>query len=567
MPSYNYNDSRSNDVSSRRDTNGSSWSGGYGNYSNTGSGWGGGTTTSTNGGTTNNGWGGAGGGFKTGPTTSYTLGGNTSSYTPSSSHYSSSNGATNGTYNNPTSSNYSSSNVGSGLSQIDFTQTNLVPFEKDFYIEHPDVTNRPESEANAWRASKQISVVGAGVPKPCMTFEEASMPEYILSEVMKQGFDRPTPIQSQGWPMALKGRNMVGISATGSGKTLAFLLPAMIHINAQQYLKPGDGPIVLVLAPTRELAVQIKEECDKFGASSDIKNTVVYGGVPKSKQIASLRSGVEIVIATPGRLIDHLEAGNTNLKRVTYLVLDEADRMLDMGFEPQLRKICSQIRPDRQVLMWSATWPREVQNLAEDYLKEYYQVTVGSLDLAGNKDVKQDIVVCTDMDKYNNLLRYLRENLTDKDRVLVFVETKKGCDMLTRSLRMDSFQARAMHGDKGQDERDWVLKEFKERKSTLLVATDVAARGLDVDDIRMVVNFDFPNDMESYIHRIGRTGRAGKKGTAVSFFVAEKNGRMAKELIEILSRTNQNIPSELYSCSGPPKGGGRGGRFGGSRRF
>lgn len=332
-----------------------------------------------------------------------------------------------------------------------------------------------------------------------------------------------------------------------------------------QYLKPGEGPIVLIMAPTRELAVQIKEECDKFGGSSDIKNTVVYGGVPKSRQVRDLRSGVEIVIATPGRLIDHLEQGNTNLKRVTYLVLDEADRMLDMGFEPQLRKICSQIRPDRQVLMWSATWPKEVQQLASDYLKEFYQVTVGSLDLAGNKDVTQLAEVTTDQDKYRNLIRYLRENLTNKDRVLVFVETKKGCDMLTRSLRMDGFQARAMHGDKSQEERDWVLKEFKSRQSTLLVATDVAARGLDVDDIRMVVNFDFPNDMETYIHRIGRTGRAGKKGTAVSFFVAQKNARLAKELIEILERTQQNIPSELHALSSF-SGAGRGGGGGRGRR-
>lgn len=324
---------------------------------------------------------------------------------------------------------------------------------------------------------------------------------------------------------------------------------------------------MLVLSPTRELAVQIKEECDKFGASSEIKNTVVYGGVPKGKQVGMLRSGVEIVIATPGRLIDHLEQGNTNLKRVTYLVMDEADRMLDMGFEQQLRKIVSQIRPDRQVLMWSATWPPAVQNLARDYLEDYYQVTVGSLDLAGNKDVTQIIDVCSDQDKYGNLMRYLRENLTDKDRVLVFVETKKGCDMLTRSLRSDGFQARAMHGDKSQDERDWALREFKSRQSTLLCATDVAARGLDVDDIRMVVNFDMPNDMENYIHRIGRTGRAGKKGTAVSFFVADKNGRQARQLVEILERTTQNIPNELQALSSFSGGRGGGGRGRGGRRY
>lgn len=228
----------------------------------------------------------------------------------------------------------------------------------------------------------------------------------------------------------------------------------------------------------------------------------------------------------------------------------------------QLRKIASQIRPDRQVLMWSATWPREVQNLARDYLHDYYQVTVGSLDLAGNKDVTQLIDVCTDQDKYRNLLRYLRENLSDKDRVLVFVETKKGCDMLTRSLRMDKLQARAMHGDKSQEERDWVLREFKSCQSTLLVATDVAARGLDVDDIKMVVNFDMPNDMESYIHRIGRTGRAGKKGFAVSFFVQMKNGRMARDLVEILNRTQQVVPPELQQAAymSNSSGGGRGGR-------
>jgi ATP-dependent RNA helicase DDX5/DBP2 len=242
-------------------------------------------------------------------------------------------------------------------------------------------------------------------------------------------------------------------------------------------------------------------------------------------------------------------------KRVSHFV------SVFQGFEPQLRKIVSQIRPDRQVLMWSATWPKEIQALAHDYLDDFYQVTVGSLDLTANKDVTQIIEVCTDQDKYRSLLKHLRENLSPKDRVLVFVETKKGCDMLTRSLRMDSFQARAMHGDKSQEERDWVLREFKSCASSLLVATDVAARGLDVDDIRMVVNFDMPTNLEDWVHRVGRTGRAGKKGTAISFFVAEKNGRMAKDLIEILNRTNQHIPPELSALaafSGGRGGGGRG---------
>ena len=202
-------------------------------------------------------------------------------------------------------------------------------------------------------------------------------------------------------------RNGLLDTSVHKSKRILLLTSLFSFSSPQQYLKPGEGPIVLVLAPTRELAVQIKEECDKFGASSDIKNTVVYGGVPKSRQVRDLQSGVEIVIATPGRLIDHLEQGNTNLKRVTYLVLDEADRMLDMGFEPQLRKIVGQIRSDRQVLMWSATWPKEVEALARDYLHDYYQVTVGSLDLSGNKNITQIIEVCTDQDKYRNLLRHL----------------------------------------------------------------------------------------------------------------------------------------------------------------
>lgn len=222
--------------------------------------------------------------------------------------------------------------------------------------------------------------------------------------------------------------------------------------------------------------------------------------------------------------------------------------------------------------MWSATWPKEVQALANDYLGSYYRVTVGSLDLSGNKNILQVIEVCTDQEKYRNLLRHLRESWSPKDRCLVFVETKKGCDMLTRSLRADGFQARAMHGDKSQEERDWTLKEFKSMQSTLLVATDVAARGLDVDDIRLVVNFDFPKEMESYVHRIGRTGRAGKKGLAVSFFVAEKNNRLARELIDILNRTEQTVPPELQAMAsfssrgGGGGGGGRGrGGFGGRR--
>jgi len=309
-------------------------------------------------------------------------------------------------------------------------------------------------------------------------------------------------------------------------------------------LEHGDGPIVLVLAPTRELAIQIKEECDKFGKSSSIKNTCVYGGVPKYSQVQDLRKGVEIVIATPGRLIDLLSTGATNLRRVTYLVLDEADRMLDMGFEDQIRSIISQIRPDRQTLMWSATWPREVQALARDYLKNYYQVTVGSLDLTANKNITQITEIVEDKDKFDKFSKFLRKNNTG-GRILAFVETKRGADMLVRYLRQDGWRAQAIHGDKLQTERDRVLAEFRDGTCTLLVATDVAARGLDVKDVCYVVNYDFPKNMEDYIHRIGRCGRAGAKGISVSF-INSSSIKLSKELVRVLEDGRQQIPRELY---------------------
>jgi ATP-dependent RNA helicase DDX5/DBP2 len=302
--------------------------------------------------------------------------------------------------------------------------------------------------------------------------------------------------------------------------------------------------------------MQIKQECDKFGASSEIKNTVIYGGVPKHTQVRDLRNGVEIVIATPGRLIDHLESGVTNLQRVTYLVLDEADRMLDMGFEPQIRKIVSQIRPDRQTLMWSATWPKEVVALSRDFQNDAYQVTVGSLDLRANVMIKQIVEVVSDYDKYNKLLNHLK-NFNDGSRVLIFVETKKGCDQLTRSLAGQRYPVRCIHGDKTQEERDRTLAEFKEGRFPMLCATDVAARGLDVKDIRLVINFDMPNNAEDYVHRIGRTGRAGATGVAVSFFT-EKASKMAGELTVILREAGQVVPPELENMV--RGGGGFGGR-------
>eukprot|EP00191_Tetraselmis_sp_GSL018_P000959 CAMPEP_0177609298 /NCGR_PEP_ID=MMETSP0419_2-20121207/18998_1 /TAXON_ID=582737 /ORGANISM="Tetraselmis sp., Strain GSL018" /LENGTH=518 /DNA_ID=CAMNT_0019104181 /DNA_START=121 /DNA_END=1677 /DNA_ORIENTATION=+ len=433
---------------------------------------------------------------------------------------------------------------------------NLPKFEKNFYLEHPAVTARSDQEVAAYRRSREITVTGEGVPKPVTNFEEASFPEYVLSEVIRANFTEPTPIQAQGWPMALLGRDLVGLAETGSGKTLAYLLPAIVHINAQPYLEPGDGPIVLIMAPTRELAVQIQQEAIKFGASSRIKNTCVYGGAPKGPQIRDLRGGVEICIATPGRLIDMLDSRITNLRRVTYLVLDEADRMLDMGFEPQIKKIVNQIRPDRQTLLWSATWPKDVQQIASEFLSNPYQVLIGSADLKANHRIKQNVEIVEEHQKYGKMIRLLEKEM-DGGKILIFCETKRGCDAVTRQLRSDGWPALSIHGDKSQQERDWVLSEFKSGKNPIMLATDVAARGLDVKDIKVVVNYDFPGTVEDYVHRIGRTARAGASGVAYSFMTAS-NARQARQLVAVLEEAHQEVPHELRSMALVSSGGGGG---------
>nr|CAB3475884.1 unnamed protein product [Digitaria exilis] len=379
----------------------------------------------------------------------------------------------------------------------------LPRFEKNFYVESPAVAGMTEDEVEAYRRRREITVEGRDVPKPVRDFRDVGFPEYVLQEITKAGFVEPTAIQSQGWPMALRGRDLIGIAETGSGKTLAYLLPAIVHVNAQPIL------------------------------------------------------GVEIVIATPGRLIDMIESHHTNLRRVTYLVLDEADRMLDMGFEPQMKKIVSQIRPDRQTLYWSATWPKDVEQLARNFLFDPYKVTIGSEELKANHAIVQHVEILSESQKYNKLVNLL-EDIMDGSRILIFMDTKKGCDQITRQLRMDGWPALSIHGDKSQAERDWVLSEFKSGKSPIMTATDVAARGLDVKDVKYVINYDFPGSLEDYVHRIGRTGRAGAKGTAYTFFTAA-NARFAKELINILEEAGQKVSSELAAMGrgAPPPSSGK----------
>ncbi|CAO2203724.1 unnamed protein product [Urochloa humidicola] len=351
----------------------------------------------------------------------------------------------------------------------------------------------------------------------------------------------------------MQNQDVVAIAKTGSGKTLGYLLPGFMHIKRLQN-STRNGPTVLVLAPTRELATQILDEAVKFGRSARISCTCLYGGAPKGPQLRDLDRGVDVVVATPGRLNDILEMRRVSLKQVSYLVLDEADRMLDMGFEPQIRKIVKEIPHRRQTLMYTATWPKEVRRIADDLLVHPVQVTIGSVDeLVANSAITQHVEVITPSEKLRRLEQILRSQDSGA-KVLIFCTTKRMCDQLARTLTRQ-FGASAIHGDKSQSEREKVLNHFRSGRSPILVATDVAARGLDIKDIRVVINYDFPTGVEDYVHRIGRTGRAGATGVAYTFF-CDQDSKYAADLIKILEGANQKVPRDLEDMAS--RGGGRG---------
>eukprot|EP01060_Flectonema_neradi_P008439 TRINITY_DN1601_c5_g1_i2.p1 TRINITY_DN1601_c5_g1~~TRINITY_DN1601_c5_g1_i2.p1 ORF type:complete len:561 (+),score=131.28 TRINITY_DN1601_c5_g1_i2:59-1684(+) len=469
----------------------------------------------------------------------------------------------------------SMSGLGRDLRQVDFGREQLAPIVKNYHRMPAEVDNMDPREVQAWREEHNIQLFGLDAPNPCLTFQSTGFPLGILKTFDRAGYVAPTPIQAQAWPIALTGRDMVGIAKTGSGKTLAFGIPGLLHIDAQAPLQRDDGPVMLVLAPTRELAVQIEEEMMKV-MPNDIQSVCCYGGAPRGLQGRKLREGVHIVIATPGRLIDFVQSRETNLKRVSYLVMDEADRMLDMGFEPQIRTICSQIRPDRQTLMFSATWPREVQGLARDFARNYVQIQVGSLELTANADVHQHFELATgSYEKFDRVCALLDD--LDRRRVykvLIFTATKRMADEVAKFLSRKRYRAMAIHGDKAQRERDAVLKQFRHSKEAVMVATDVAARGLDIRDLPCVINFDFPGTMEDYVHRIGRTGRGGDKGDAYTFMSMD-DAKHAREIARLLTTAKQEIPRVIDDLirMAPSRGGGgkrggkgRSGGFGGGNR-
>jgi ATP-dependent RNA helicase RhlE len=353
------------------------------------------------------------------------------------------------------------------------------------------------------------AVAAPAEPELRLTFAELGLAEPVLRAVADAGYTHPTPIQTQAIPLARRGRDLIGLAQTGTGKTAAFTLPIVDRLIG--------GPRrtrALILTPTRELCVQVEESFQKYGVHSELDVVPVYGGVPLEPQEQKLRAGVDVVVATPGRLLDHLERQNVVFDDLEILVLDEADRMLDMGFAPQINRIVSQIPPYRQTLLFSATMPPEVEALARKYLRKPIVVQVGRRSMAAN--TVTHAVYTVPSEKKSALLAHLLRK-PDMDSVLVFTRTKHGADRVVRQLEQDGVSATAMHGDKTQVQREKALEGFKDGSIRVLVATDIAQRGLDVSGISHVINYDVPQQPEDYVHRIGRTGRAATTGDAFTF--------------------------------------------------
>jgi len=412
--------------------------------------------------------------------------------------------------------------------------------------------------------------------QPFKSFDECrAFPREIREELKRAGFPAPSQIQAWTWPLGVKGKDIIGIAATGSGKTLAFLLPAFTQMDEEGHRPERDGPGLLVMSPTRELAQQTEVEATRFGKSIGFRCVAMYGGAPKGQQMSKYRMGVHSVIACPGRLNDFLEGGQIKLDRVGTLVLDEADRMLDMGFEPQIRKILNKIPRKRHTLFFTATWPKEVRQLASEILTRPYKVMIGNRDeLKGNQDIIQLVRIVDAMDKARQIDMLLREaglgHPYSAGKALVFCNTKRMCEQLSNQLARQGLPCTSIHGDKDQMQRDDALNGLKNGRFKVLVATDVAARGLDIKGVGLVLNFDPANNTEDYVHRIGRTGRAGAKGYAVTF-LSSSEGNKAHGIVEVMERTNQEISPELRALASTGGGGGgkgrhRGGKGGGKGR-
>ncbi|CAG8799532.1 35562_t:CDS:10, partial [Gigaspora margarita] len=439
------------------------------------------------------------------------------------------------------------------LAAVDHTQVKYEPFRKDFYIEPPEMHDLTPDQVDLIRVELGgIKIRGVDCPKPIQKWTHAGLPAACLHVIRKLNFEKPTPIQSQAIPAIMAGRDVIGVAKTGSGKTIAFLLPMFRHIKDQRPLEQMEGPIAIIMTPTRELAVQIHKECKHFLKGLNLRAVCAYGGSPIKDQIAELKRGAEIIVCTPGRMIDLLCANSgrvTNLKRVTYLVLDEADRMFDMGFEPQVMKIVNNVRPDRQTVLFSATFPRQMESLARKVLKKPLEITVGGRSVVA-QDVTQIVEVREDNTKFVRLLEILGQQYNDDPdaRTLIFVDRQEAADNLLRDLIRKGYPCMSLHGGKDQLDRDSTIADFKSGVCQLLIATSVAARGLDVKQLKLVINFECPNHMEDYVHRVGRTGRAGNKGTAYTFITPEQD-RYAMDIVKALKLSGGHVSPELQQLA------------------
>ncbi len=371
-----------------------------------------------------------------------------------------------------------------------------------------------------------------------MNFEKLNLLPQVQQALHEQEYEKPTPIQEQAIPHLLAGRDLFGSAQTGTGKTAAFCIPMLQLLSVNR--KSGERNIrALILAPTRELALQIGDSLRTYGKHLSLQHTVIYGGVPQRQQTDALRRGVDIVVATPGRLLDLINQNHLRLNNVEQLVLDEADRMLDMGFINDIRKIIARLPHQRQTVMFSATLPQEIRSLVAKTLNNPVHIELSHTSSSA-ETVKQSLYYVDRLNKRNLLRHILKEDAVE--RALVFARTKHGADKLAFALRKEGIRSEAIHGNKSQGQRQRSLQEFKNRKLRVLVATDVAARGIDVDDLTHVINYDMPEVPETYVHRIGRTGRAGAAGIALSFCGFDEMG-LLKDIHRHL-RVNIPIVSE-----------------------
>ncbi len=369
-----------------------------------------------------------------------------------------------------------------------------------------------------------------------MPFKALGISEPILRSLHEEGYRTPTPIQQQAIPIVLQGKDLLGVAQTGTGKTAAFAVPIIQLLSAQKPHGKKRSIRSLILTPTRELAVQIEESFHAYGRHSGLTSVVIFGGVKQGAQTRAVHSGVDIVIATPGRLLDLMDQGHIDLRHVEIFVLDEADRMLDMGFVRDVKDIIAELPNERQTLFFSATMPAAIVSLASDIL--YQPVKIAVTPPASTVDLIQQSVYFVEKSKKPDLLIHL---LQDKNirSALVFTRTKRGADVVARTLERNHIYAEAIHGNKAQNARQRAMTNFKEKKTRVLVATDIAARGIDVDDLEYVINYEIPNVPETYVHRIGRTGRAGAAGTAISFCAPDEK----PYLKDIEKLTNKRIPA------------------------